>query len=103
MIADKKFLRGPRLGHLLGVGNAGIHIGGMGNQRAWIGRGGGNFDLRLLFGDRRGGGLWTKSPAGPPKKDQGGGEGGEDKFDGGVWRRGGNAPGKDRELGGFCR
>src|SRR5258706_16485881 len=101
MIADKKFLRGPRLGHLLGVGNAGIHIGGMGNQRAWIGRGGGNFDLRLLFGDRRGSVLWTKSPARPHKKDQEDGKEGGDKFDRGIWARGGKGPRKAGEFSEF--
>src|SRR5260370_7232671 len=81
MIADKKFLRGPRLGHLLGVGDSGIRIGGMGDQCAWIGRGGGDFDLRLLFGDRRCAVPWAKSPARSHKEDQEHGKESHDKFD----------------------
>src|SRR5437879_4707236 len=98
MIANKKFLRGPRLGHLLGAGDAGIRIGGMGNQRAWIGRGGGNFDLRLLFGGWSDGVLWAKSPARSHKDNKEHGQKSDDKFDGGIRRPGGTRPGNAGNL-----
>ncbi len=83
-IANIKLFRGPRLGHLRHVGDPGFRVGRMREQRARIGRGGGNFDLRLLFGGQRRLMLGTKSKARAQKNDEEHGEKSDDKFDGGI-------------------
>ena len=62
-VANKKFFCGPRFGHLRSVGDPGLRIGRVREQRAWIGRGGGHFDLRLLFGGLRFHMFRAKGPA----------------------------------------
>src|SRR5882762_906114 len=83
-VANIELFRGPRLGHLRSVGDAGIGVGGVREQRARIGRGRGDFDLRLLFGERRLDVLWTKGPARSQKDNEKNGEHSDDKLDGRV-------------------
>ena len=58
----------------------------MRKERAWIGSGRGNLDLRLLLDGLRRGMLRAKRPARSQEHDKEHGEKSEDKFDGGIRR-----------------
>ena len=83
-IANKKLFGRPGLGHFRNVGDSRIGGTGVWQQSAWIGRGRGNFDLRLLFGGARRRMLRAKSPARSQKNDEKNDEKSDDKFDGGI-------------------
>lgn len=73
-VANIKLFGGPGLGHLRYAGNPWRGFGGMRKQGTWIGRGSGNFDLRLLFGLRRSHMFRPKGPASGQKNDEQDGE-----------------------------
>ena len=60
----------------------------MSEQSAGVGRRGGNFDLRLLFGRPGLDMLWTDSPARSYENSEKHGKKSDDQFDGGIGGRG---------------
>lgn len=80
-IVNIEFFRGPRFGHFLQAGDAGIRGGRVRDERARIGRGRRNFNLRLLLDGLRRRMLRTKRPARSQEDDKEQGEKSDDKFE----------------------